>query len=159
MLAGIAYVTILGSVSVSTIPIVGTFIVVHSLIKPRFSDGLRMTTRSGILDFCWIGLGPKLARVLGEGGCSQVVKRPKDTHYEIEFVNVPAIQLVPATPNPFPSKRSTAFLTTVRCSVLVPTISTTPSALTTSLTTCAAFFNNGTVADSTSMMCSPARWP
>ena len=60
MFAGIAYVTILGSVSVSMIPIVGTFMLVHSLIRPRFSDGLRITTRSGMLDFCWIGRGPKL---------------------------------------------------------------------------------------------------
>lgn len=60
MFAGIAYVTILGSVSVSTIPIVGTLREVHSLMRPRFSEGLRMTTRSGMFDFCWMGRGPKL---------------------------------------------------------------------------------------------------
>jgi hypothetical protein len=47
MLAGIAYVTILGSVSVSTIPTVGMLEMLHSLINARFSDGLRMTTMSG----------------------------------------------------------------------------------------------------------------
>ena len=64
MLAGMAYVTILGSVSVSTIPTVGMFEMLHSLINARFSEGLRTTTMSGRWDPARMGLGPKLRRWL-----------------------------------------------------------------------------------------------
>lgn len=52
--------TILGSVSVSTIPTVGMLEMLHSLINARFSEGLRTTTMSGRCEPALIGLGPKL---------------------------------------------------------------------------------------------------
>lgn len=47
MLAGIGYVTNRGSVSVSTMPTVGMFFKVHSLIALRHSEGFKNTTTSG----------------------------------------------------------------------------------------------------------------
>jgi hypothetical protein len=60
ILPGTANVTTLGSQSVSTNPMVGTLDAVHSLMAPRFSDGLRKMATSGRWEFAAMGPRPKL---------------------------------------------------------------------------------------------------